>query len=98
MFSAARTLGIPLKTIVADTKRDIEQLQTREDEYVGKVNRVRNVSHNAWVIAGTRITVATIKRFVEDGYSVEQIKQEYPTLTEADIKAAIEHKSDGLAA
>jgi uncharacterized protein (DUF433 family) len=50
------------------------------------------------VIAGTRIPVATIKRFAEDGYSVDQIRQEYPSLTEVDIKAAIKHESDGVAA
>jgi uncharacterized protein (DUF433 family) len=87
-----------LDVVVSDTKRDVEKLNKRNDANVGRVSRTRNVRHNAWVIAGTRIPVATIKRFAEDGYSVDQIRQEYPSLTEVDIKAAIKHESDGVAA
>lgn len=98
VLSGQYALGIPLKTIVADTRRDVEQLHRRDEGQIGKIQRARYVSHNAWVVAGTRISVAAIKRFAEDGFSVGQILQEYPTLTEADIKAAIKHDGDGLAA
>lgn len=98
IVSKQYVMGIPLLVVVSDTKRDVQQLQQRNDNVVGSVTRARNVSHNAWVIAGTRIRVDTIKRFSEDGYSIEQIREEYPTLSETDIKAALEHKSDGLAA
>lgn len=91
-------IGIPLNIILSDTRRDIKRLHMRGSESIGKIGRARYVSHNSWVIAGTRIPVATIKRFAEDGFSIQQIMREYPTLTEADIKAAIEHGSDGLAA
>ncbi|MCH7831905.1 MAG: DUF433 domain-containing protein [Proteobacteria bacterium] len=98
ILSKQYVIGIPLSVVVSDTKRDVERLQEREKEDVGKVARGRNVRHNALVIAGTRIAVETIKRFAEDGYSIKQIMKEYPTLTEIDIKAALKHKSDGLAA
>lgn len=98
VLSGQYALGIPLETIVADTKRDVEKLQTRDEDQIGKIQRARYVSHNAWVVAGTRIPVAAIKRFVEDGFSVEQIMQEYPTLTKADIEAAIQYQGDGVAA
>lgn len=98
ILSKQYVIGIPLSVVVSDTKRDVERLQEREKEDVGKVARGRNVRHNALVIAGTRIAVKTIKRFAEDGYSIKQIMKEYPTLTEIDIKAALKHKSDGLAA
>jgi DNA-binding transcriptional MerR regulator len=88
----------PLRIVVSSTKHDIAEMQARNDNMVGKLHRARNVSHNALVVAGTRIPVATIKRFAEDGFSIEQIRGEYPTLTEADIKAAIAHRGDGLAA
>jgi uncharacterized protein (DUF433 family) len=91
-------MGPSLDVVVSDTKRDVEKLNKRNDANLGRVSRTRNVRHNAWVIAGTRIPVATIKRFAEDGYSVDQIRQEYPSLTEVDIKAAIKHESDGVAA
>lgn len=98
VLSGQYALGIPLKAIIADTKRDVKRLQTRDEHKIGKIDRARYVSHNAWVVAGTRIPAAAIKRFAEDGFSIEQIMQEYPTLTKADIEAAIEHEGDGLAA
>lgn len=98
VLSGQYALGIPLKTIVADTKRDVRRLQTRDDDKVGRIERGRYVSRNAWVVAGTRIPVVSIKRFAEDGFSVEQIMQEYPTLTKADVEAAIAYEGDGLAA
>lgn len=98
IVSKQYVIGIPLHIVVSDTKRDVERLQQRSGDDVGKVTRARNVSHNAWVIAGTRISVATIKRFAEDGYAIEEIQEEYPTLTADDIRAAIDHESDGVAA
>jgi uncharacterized protein (DUF433 family) len=88
---------MPLSVVIADTRRDVEALSDRSRE-VGKIEKARFVSHNALVIAGTRIPVSTIKQFAEDGFSVEQILKEYPTLTEQDVRAAIEHKGDGMAA
>ncbi|TIN02383.1 MAG: DUF433 domain-containing protein, partial [Mesorhizobium sp.] len=35
--------------------------------------------------------VRSVKAFHDAGYSVEDIKREYPTLTEADIAAAIKY-------
>lgn len=98
IVSKQYVMGIPLDVVVSDTMRDVEKLQVRGQNSVGRITRARNVSHNAWVIAGTRIAVATIKRFAEDGYSIEQIQKEYPSLTVADIKAALDHEDDGVAA
>ena len=42
--------------------------------------------------------MATIKQFADEGYTVQQIRDEFPTLTEADIRAAIKHKDGGMAA
>lgn len=98
IVSKQYVMGIPLHVVVTDTKRDIQKLHTRNDESIGRFERARYVNHNALVIAGTRIPVAAVKRFAEDGFSVQQIMREYPTLTEADIKAAIEYEKDGLAA
>lgn len=98
IVSKQYVIGIPLNVVVTDTKRDVERLLARDDDQIGKIKRARNVSHNALVIAGTRIPVATIKRFAEDGFSIEEIRQEYPTLTEADIQAAIDYKGSGVAA
>lgn len=90
--------SVPLKTVFSDTRRDVEALGRRSSDKAGRIERSRYISHNAFVVSGTRIPVATIKRFAEDGYTVKQIMKEYPTLTEADIKAAIEHRDGTLAA
>jgi uncharacterized protein (DUF433 family) len=90
-------IDMPLSVVISDTRRDVEALSDRSGD-AGRIERAKFVNHNALVIAGTRIPVAAIKEFAEDGYSVEQILKEYPTLTEKDVKAAIEHKGDGIAA
>jgi DNA-binding transcriptional MerR regulator/uncharacterized protein (DUF433 family) len=87
-------IGIPLKTIVADTKRDVENMKVewRRPDEIGRVKRSRFIAHNAWVIAGTRIPTGAIRRFKEAGYSVSQILKEYPDLTPQDIEAALAHE------
>lgn len=87
-------LGIPLRVIAEDTSRDVRELASRRAEEAGRIQRARSVRHNAWVIAGTRISVDTIKRFAQDGFSVSEINQQYPSLTPEDIKAAIAHQGD----
>jgi uncharacterized protein (DUF433 family) len=98
MVSGQYVIGIPLKKIVSDTRRDVEKLRRRGDEKVGKIERSRYVSHNAWVIAGTRIPTSAIRRFKEAGYTTDQIITEYPDLTERDIEAALAHEENANAA
>jgi uncharacterized protein (DUF433 family) len=82
---------IELEVVVADTVRDIRALNQRNDSKFGQVEKSRLVNHNQAVIAGTRIRVSAIKRFHEAGYSVEQIISEYPDLTDADVRAALDY-------
>ena len=98
IVSKQYVIPLALRNVRADTQRDIEALKNRDESVIGKITRARNVCHNAWVIAGTRIPVATIKRFADKGYSTSEIIEEYPTLTEADIRSAIQHGGDGIAA
>jgi uncharacterized protein (DUF433 family) len=95
--SGQYVIGIPLEKIVSDTRRDVKVLSTRTDDQIGHIARHRFVSHNSPVVAGTRIPVTAIRHFAEDGYSVKQIMAEYPTLTEADIKAALEFEENKAA-
>lgn len=87
-----------LGSVIADTERDVKQLNAREDAKHGIIEHSRFVSHNAPVIAGTRITVASIKRFFHAGYTIEQILEEYPDITEKDVKAAIDYDESRIAA
>lgn len=71
------------------SERDARQLMRRTPDHYGKLSRKRNVMSNQWVISGTRIPVSAILSFHEDGYTKAEILEEYPTLVEADVDAAI---------
>lgn len=96
--SGEYVLGIPLKKIIADTKRDAERLRRRPESKIGRVERSRRVLHNTPVIAGTRIPTAAIKRYRDAGFSVERIIAEYPDLTPGDVEAALKYEESNAAA
>ena len=96
--SGQYVFGIPLKRIVADTKRDAEKLLRRPDEKVGKIEQSRRVLRNTPVIAGTRIPTGAIRRFRDAGYTVERIIAEYPDLTPDDVEAALNYEEKNSAA
>jgi uncharacterized protein (DUF433 family) len=91
IISGQGVLQIPLEIITGDMRDAVSQMRQRDPATVGRVERHRNVARNQEVIAGTRIPVRSVKAFADAGYSIDQIKVEYPTLTESDIRAAIEH-------
>lgn len=83
---------VPLQRVMDDVAVAARALRRRPAERIGKVERHRSIAHNAWVVAGTRIPTRAIKRFHDAGYSIEAIIREYPSLTEADILAALAHE------
>ena len=91
VVSGQYLLSIKLKKIISDTRNDVITLNQRSSDSIGKIRKHRSIARNAWSIAGTRITVGSIKRFHEDGYSVDQIVEEYPDLTGEDVHAALAH-------
>lgn len=93
VVSGQSVMHIMLKVVTADVVEAIKAMQRRGEQSIGKLEKRRGVVHNQLVIAGTRIPVRSIKAFHDAGYSVEQINKEYPTLTPADIHAAINHRS-----
>jgi uncharacterized protein (DUF433 family) len=97
VVSGQRVLDIPLRVVIASTRRAVQQLNMREDQ-VGKIVRARFVTQNEPVFAGTRIPVAAVRGFADAGYSASQIAREYPDLTEADVAAALSYVSDSAAA
>jgi uncharacterized protein (DUF433 family) len=82
---------LPISNVMEDVRKEAERLRQRDPAQVGKIEKHRYVSHQAPVIAGTRIRVATIRRFIDAGYSTTAILKEYPSLTEADVEAARRH-------
>lgn len=43
------------------------------------------------VVRGTRITAQTVLEFLAVGDSVEDVLEEYPTLTRADVQACLDY-------
>ncbi len=83
--------------IAGDMADKAASLKRREPEDIGHVERHRYVTHNAWVVSGTRIPTAAIRQYDEDGYSVAEILREYPGLTEDDVRAALAHEETSAA-
>ena len=81
-----------LGTIVSDTKKQLDKMQKRDMKKIGVVERSRHIARNQWVVGGTRIPTAAIRRFKEAGYSNTKILAEYPDLRPQDIKAALLHE------
>lgn len=78
--------------VIDEVRAKVIELKSRSADSRGSVERHRFVSRNSWVVAGTRIPTATIRRYRDAGFSVPEIIEEYPSLTEEDIFAALEHE------
>lgn len=89
---------VPLRRVMGDVENAARALRDRPPEQIGKVERHRSIAHNAWIVAGTRIPTRAVKRFHDAGYSIEAIIREYPSLTEADVRAALAHEEEAAAA
>jgi len=87
---------VPIIDVINDVEARVRQLKKRDESQLGHIERNKYVVRNSSVIAGTRIPTAAIRRFKEAGYTVEQIVQQYPTLTPEDVQAALVHE-EGLA-
>jgi uncharacterized protein (DUF433 family) len=83
---------IPLKRVTGEIEQAIREMRSRKTESVGKIERKRGIAERQPIVAGTRIPVRSIKAFAEANYSIDDIIKQYPTLTRADIKAALAHE------
>lgn len=84
---------LPIIDVIREVEAKIEELKQRPEAKRGSVERNRHVARHSWVIAGTRIPTATIRRYKDAGFSDSDILSEYPSLTHKDIKAAMEHEA-----
>ncbi len=82
-------LQIPLIVVTGDMKKAVSSLRARDAKTIGRIRQSRGVASSEPVVAGTRITVRAIKAFHEAGYSIDSIREEYPSLTKEDIRAAL---------
>lgn len=84
--------------VIQDIEARVRELGVRAKELKGKVEQHKFVARNAPVIAGTRIPTATIRRFREDGFTISDILKQYPSLTRADVQAALAFEKKRTAA
>jgi len=87
--SGQGVLQIPLRVVRSDMERAVRSLRQRDATTVGKIEQHRGLAGNKPVIAGTRIPIESIQAFNAAGYSLAQIRDQYPVLTDADIRAAL---------
>ena len=57
--------------------------------YLAHIARDPRICGGEPVIKGTRVTLRTILASLAEGASVEQILEDFPTLTAEDVKAAV---------
>jgi uncharacterized protein (DUF433 family) len=79
--------------IAAEVESAFNSLRVRTGEQIGKISRHPKILRNTPVLAGTRIPTSAIKNFSDAGYSASEIVREYPTLTEADVEAALRYEA-----
>jgi len=91
-------LKFDLKLEAEDTESRIRAYNERTKAAIGHFERQRNVNHNNLVISETRIPVKAIKNFHDAGYSINEIIDEYPSLTKKDVQAAITYSEGDKAA
>lgn len=83
-------IPIEMREVASTTEALAAKLQVRTADELGRIDQHRLVSHNAPVLAGTRIRTEAIWHFHEAGYDVDEILRQYPRLTVADVAAAID--------
>lgn len=93
VVSGQGILQIPLEVVTGDMRKAVDAMRKRDEALIGQIERKKGIANSKPVIAGTRIPVSSIKAFANEGYTAEQIMAEYPTLTKADVIAAINHKN-----
>ncbi len=79
---------IPLEVVTSDARRDIDALNSRDSDVIGRIEKRRYVHSSEPVFAGTRIPVSSIVDYVNAGYSDDAIIAEFSSLRVGDIATA----------
>lgn len=88
---------IPLQVVTADARADINRLNERDCEVVGRIEKRRQVHSSEEVFVGTRIPVNAIIGYIRNGFSDSEILRKFPILKQADVDAAREIARDQAA-
>src|SRR3546814_4917346 len=87
---------LPIIEVIHDVEGRVRGLFERTADQYGEIERRHHVMRHAPVVAGTRIPTAAVRRLRDDGYSVAGILEEYPSLTEQDVRARSEEHTSEL--
>lgn len=83
---------VALEAVTTDMQSKADALRDRRADQIGRLERHRNIIHNAWAVAGTRISTKTIWRYHQAGYDTTAIIKDYPQLMPEDVASAILHE------
>lgn len=80
---AGRHISLP--TVASEVAQRADELRKRDRDQIGVIERHKFISHNARVLAGSRVPVSAVESFIRAGFSDEAIVREYPVLTKFDV-------------
>lgn len=92
IVSGQPVFDIPFQFRISGMRSRIAKLNERAPDEIGKVISSKFISQGQPVVKGTRVPISAIKSFAKAGYDVAAIVREYPTLTAADVEAAIAYQ------
>lgn len=82
--------NIPIRRVMADVEEEANQLRFRKPAGVGKIVKRTSIAKKNEVFEGTRIPVTVVEEYLSEGYEIDDVLKDYPTLKRRDIDAAIE--------
>jgi uncharacterized protein (DUF433 family) len=85
-------LEIPLLVVTGNMEVAVREMRQRDKKAVGRIEHKRSIAQNRPVVAGTKILVEHIQAFHKSGFSIDEIRKQYPALTAEDVQAAIDFK------
>lgn len=81
--------SIPLPKVIAEISTEAKSMNIRSMQAIATKTRRQNVARRAEVFQGTRIPIDTVKEYFQEGLGIDDILNDYPTLTRDDVQAAI---------
>ena len=81
----------PMQIVISETldlrplRARLDRSNERDEQQLGKVERRRGALGSQPLIAGTRVPVSAVERYLARGASVERILTAYPGLTAEDV-------------
>jgi uncharacterized protein (DUF433 family) len=81
------TDAIVLSDVLDDLARRVASARARCRADIGRIDSAKSILGGTPVLAGTRVPVRAMEAFIADGFSINDILREYPSLTPAEIEA-----------